>query len=307
MKKLTGFLLAILAFAVVSISFTSCGEPEEPDNPNGPNVSEETRAGVYNPGRKISKIYVQKEGEQECLLQKWTWDKNRLASITHYSRGVYGDIDELNYEYIYEGNRLLKFKVGDEFYCDFFYNGPHFEKIEYRSSSGKLVYEYHTFQYEGDKISEVTYRHTGYGFDKKQMSTIEGGFMGTLLSQTGVRKISEETADPTKEFTNSRNFFYEGENLVSIKMGGYDTYMICSDYDTHFNAYYNFIPIFVLGNGLDYLAMSKNNPGKVTIYPGIYHPVIYTYTYDHGYPVTIQKTDYIEDNPVVTITRIEYQ
>ena len=302
MKKLTGFLLAILAFAVVSISFTSCGEPEESDDPNVPNVPEETVAGVYNPRKKISKIYVQKEGEQEYLLQDWEWEGNKLGFITYYEEGRF----KAKNEFIYEGDRLVKV-VGEGqlgYHTEYFYIGKKFEKINYYKPTGDISAECR-FLYQGDKITNVIVnRYNSYGVGKDAISVIEKSLIG-----------AEKLVNQVDTFTHFFDFLYEGENLISISQPS-GPFFTLEGYDKCFNVMYNFFPFAtvlyapfpfsVIDTDLDVFLFSKNNPRKVTyeFYQAI---TTYTYTYDDHYPITIQSNMVVGDRHEETIYRILYQ
>lgn len=64
---------------------------------------------------------MQKEGEQEYLLQDWEWEGNKLGFITYYEEGRF----KAKNEFIYEGDRLVKV-VGEGqlgYHTEYFYIG----------------------------------------------------------------------------------------------------------------------------------------------------------------------------------------
>lgn len=283
MKKVTVFLSTIFAIAIVAVSFSSCGE--EP--------------GIYEPKKKISKVYEQKEGRDEYLVQDWLWNGNKLASITYYYRGEFDGKDE----YTYEGNKIVKIIDDNGLYAEYIYADKQFKKINFFDSDDILRSEI-TFQYKGKKISTITIY--GYNVCKNVISMIERSFMGKLLSEKGMKIVAEKLANQSKD-TFVFYLSYDGENLTSISGDGYDA-TIYSDYDTHSNIWYNFYP-FTYYHSNFYNVFSKNNPGKETVYYGeSFDSIIYNYTYDGDSPGTIQKNYFNESGELIHTerTRIEY-
>ena len=296
MKKLTGFLLAILVFAVVSISFTSCGEPEEPDVPN---VPEESGAGYYNPKKKISKMYLQVEGGPEYIDQEWVWKGNKVRSITHYHNGA----AYVTEEFIYEGNRLIEIRNNHGHRTEYTYNNKRFEKIRYYTPADFLAAEI-TFQYDGDKISVMTLNK--YDVDKNIVSMIERSLMRNLLSGKGGELVSKKLANQIEE-TIVMDLSYEGENLSSMSMDGIDIYTY-SDFDTHANVWCGFFP-FIPFNDVNFDVLSKNNPGKWIIRADEQNSinVTYDYIYNLDFPVMIKTTATDGTFTQEVIIRIEYR
>ena len=286
MKKLTSFLFAILAVAVVSILFTSCEE----------------QPGVYKPKKKISKVYQQEAGEVEYLKEEWIWDGNKVSSISYYDEGELQAKDE----FIYEGDRLSKIRTEDGFYTDYFYADKKFEKIKCYNPNGALLTEI-SFQYGGKKISTITFDN--YQVCKKMISMIERGFMGKLISEEGMKIVAEKLANTTKG-TTTMNFSYEGENLssVAIENPAESFDITFADYDAHSNVMYNFFP-YVSYKDLNYYVFGKNNPGKETYhYSNNVSITAYNYTYDGDFPLIIQANSFSGEGTLLTtkITRLEY-
>lgn len=284
MKKLTLLLLTIVAIAVVVILFTSCEE----------------QPGVYKPGKKISKVYEQNEGEPEYLIEEWKWDGKKLSSITYYWKGNFNAKDE----FIYEGNRLVKIRDNLGYSADYFYVGKQFEKIKYYDPTGVLLAEI-TVHYDGAKISMFTFQN--YSAEKNVISMIERGLMGKLLQEEGMQMVSKRLVNPTKE-SFVITLTYGGDNLASITAESESvTY---ADYDTYSNVLYNFFPFFTCDN-IDFFVFSKNNPRKSIAQLEFITTSIFTYTYDGDFPVTIKKNEVYEDEDgvesFVSATRIEYK
>lgn len=293
MKKLTVFLSIIVAIAVVSISFTSCGDPEDPEKPV---IPEDPGAGVYKPGKKIAKVYEQEEGEPEYLLQEWTWTGNELASISYIG-------DENEYEqFIYEGGRLVKIRDRWGYYAEYSYLNKQFDKIKYYNSANQLLLEF-SFEYEGIKISKITVKE--FYEDKNVISMVERGFMGKLLSDGGMKMVAKKLSNQSKEDI-VLTLSYEGENLSLITMGTES--IAFADYDSYSNIWYKFHPFSSYEENFEFRTLSKNNPGKST-YKVESNTIIttYTYTYDGNFPVTIQSNTVHGIYNYVLKTRIVYQ
>ncbi|HNY62719.1 MAG TPA: hypothetical protein PLH70_01180 [Bacteroidales bacterium] len=284
MKKLTVFLLTIVAVAVVSISFTSCEE----------------QAGVYKPEKKISTVYEQEPGEDEYIEQMfWKWNGDKVTSVSYYIRGEYRGKDE----FIYDGKKVAKIVDNLGYYAEFVYDGKKFEKIKCYEPTGDLFAEV-IFKYDGKKVSVITI--SPYDMDKSAISMFERGFMSKLLPKERMNVVAKKLANPAKESL-VFNLSYEGENLSSITEGSDVT--IYSDYDTHSNVLYRFFPFSTFHDDIDCQVFSKNNPGKITVkdHGETHYTITHIYTYDGDFPVTIQShVDYLGESSQST-THIKYE
>ncbi len=298
MKKLTLLLLTIVAIAVVSIWFTSCGEDP----------------GVYNPKKKISKIYEQwliitGEGREtvDMLAEEWKWDRDKLVSISYY---YWGGEQEVKEEYIYEGERLIKIQSSSGSYSEYFYNKKKFDKIIFYNPEGVPLLET-VYQYDGKKVSSVTFNRYEDNIDKDVIYMLERGFMGKLLSKEGMKIVSKKLANQSKESL-VMNFSYKGDNLSSVSMN--DESIHFSDYDNHSNIWFNFFKLRLYKSVYEAYGFSKNNPRKIVYKYGSDTDVItYIYTYDGDFPVIIKSNlshddeDDDFDYESTSTTRIEYQ
>ncbi len=283
MKKLSVLLSTILAVAIVAISFTSCEEPE---------------AGVYKPKKKVAKVYEQEVGEAEYLTQEWKWNGNQLASVSFYDEGEFKGMDE----YIYEGDRVVKVRDNYGYYAEYSYNGKQFDKIKYYTPEKDLMAEF-TFQYDGKKIFKITLQAND---DFKNITDMMNrGYVGQLLSKEGMKMVAEKVDSHSKE-TFVINLSYDGDNLTSIVVE--DESLTFSNYDTHSNILYNFLPFSAYNEEVECLMLSKNNPGKAVFTVGSFNiTTTYIYTYDGDFPATIQSNTVFEDESYASITRIIYK
>ncbi|HNY62730.1 MAG TPA: hypothetical protein PLH70_01235 [Bacteroidales bacterium] len=281
MKKLSVFLSTIFAIAIVAASFTSCEDP----------------AGVYKPGKQISKIYETELGGAEFLTQEWKWDGKKVSSISYFFAGqVYGKD-----EFVYDGDRIVKIRDDHGYYADYEYNDKQFKTIKYYGP-GSVPLAKVEFQYEGNKISVITL--TQFEVDKNLTGMIERGFMGKLLPKEGMKVVSEKLDNQSKEVIVT-TLSYEGENISALTTAGFlFTY---SEYDTYSNVWYNFFPFSSYDAEVNSRVFSKNNPGKITNKFGeITITTSYIYTYDGNYPVTIKEKSTHMGTDIETTTRIVY-
>ena len=280
MKKLSVFLSTILAIAI-AISFTSCEDP----------------AGVYKPEKKIAKVYEQEVGEPEYLSQEWTWDGNKVASISYYYDGEFGGKDE----FTYDGDRVEKIRDNYGYYAEYEYNDKQYEKIEYYNPTNELLAEI-TFQYDGKKISVITLK--SYVVDKNVIKMVERGFIGKMLPKEGMKVVAEKMADQSKE-TTVMSLSYDGDNISSLTTGS--NVFSYSDYDTYSNIWFNFFRFSAYEADANSQIFSKNNPGKVVSQMGsINIPTTFIYTYDGNVPATIQANTTFMGTSSAKTTRFVY-
>lgn len=281
MKKLSVFLSTILTIAIVAIAFTSCEDP----------------AGVYKPAKKIAKVYEQEVGEAEYLIQDWTWDGNKVASITYYYEGEFGGKDE----FTYDGDRVEKIRDNYGYYAEYDYNDKQFEKIEYYSPTNTLLAEV-VFQYDGKKVSVITL--TTHGVTKNVISMIERGLLSKMLPEDGVKVVAEKLADQSKDVT-VLTLSYEGDNISALTSGSY--VFNYSEYDTHSNVWFNFFPFCAYEADVNSSIFSKNNPGKSTItFPAGKVTTSFIYTYDGNFPLTVQENTTFMGTSSSKTTRFVY-
>jgi hypothetical protein len=274
------FLSTILAIAI-AISFTSCEDP----------------AGVYKPEKKIAKVYEQEVGEPEYLSQEWTWDGNKVASISYYYDGEFGGKDE----FTYDGDRVEKIRDNYGYYAEYEYNDKQYEKIEYYNPTNELLAEI-TFQYDGKKISVITLK--SYVVDKNVIKMVERGFIGKMLPKEGMKVVAEKMADQSKE-TTVMSLSYDGDNISSLTTGS--NVFSYSDYDTYSNIWFNFFPFSAYEADANSQIFSKNNPGKVVSQMGsINIPTTFIYTYDGNVPATIQANTTFMGTSSAKTTRFVY-
>ena len=126
--------LTILAIACVAFVFTGC-----------------QKDGVYNPSKKISKIYYTSTSGNKSLDQIWTWNEKLLDKIDFYYDGTVSH----SYNFTYDGNRLTRmndYKLNE--YVEYKYDGNHLSETNV-FSGGNLRYIY-KFSYKSGKLESMT-------------------------------------------------------------------------------------------------------------------------------------------------------
>jgi hypothetical protein len=129
MKK----VLILSLCAVLCAALTSC---------------EKEKSGVYNPKKKIQKIYYENNGEK-VLDQVWNWNDKTLSSIDYYYNGTVSGSDIYSYD---SENRIVRITEDDET-LDFVYENDRIKTINY-SWDGDLEESYNMI-YANDKLSRI--------------------------------------------------------------------------------------------------------------------------------------------------------
>lgn len=150
---------------LVSVMLLSCKPDDEEGNNNhggGNNNNNGGITGIYNPGKKISKIKSQTNYNGNNISDEthdWSWNGNVLESIEVMDLVVYGGttyyID--NYMYTYDGlGRLVRIVVDgdttDEDYSYIYKNGNLSEVHVYDDYECYAIYK---LQYTNNKLSRV--------------------------------------------------------------------------------------------------------------------------------------------------------
>ncbi|MDR2511271.1 MAG: hypothetical protein LBC89_02185 [Bacteroidales bacterium] len=269
MKKV--ILLAIIA--AMLMAFTSC-----------------QKDGVYNPSKKISKIYYQSGSSTKYLVERWTWDGKKLQKITDAN-------GNLSSSFTYNGNRLSKVTGSDGETYSFTYSGNDIKSIETKQE-GKIL---STINFTC-KSGKVTKCEVHFYMNNRSNSTNFTTFNRLFpeISEDFQNLRNRSTADVYVVY----NFSYDGGNLskyTRIWSQGAETHESERMYkhDKKTNPYYNFID----GNFM-FISQSKNNLVKEELLEdGHIYTWEYSYVYDGNYP-TEQTTLY---NGSLTTRWYEYE
>lgn len=259
--------------------------------------------GVYNPKKKIEKIYGVYESVKE-LEETWTWDKNLLTKVA-YREGYEYDVFE------YDGKQLSKVTSYDEgvalSYYVFTYEKSKLVKIE-EFDEGKLFMTI-SVEHDGKKIVKMTLKLVDD--DDKNIKSVRSNktfatIMRNFLPQPIIDKIIENSMRKADDYESIVEFVYDGDNVSKITMKEDDDYSISMTYtyDDKLNPFYN--NLYISGESDAVGAFSKNNPltSMVTeIYEGekFESNITYSYVYDGKFPTEVtciykEASEYDEDD-----------
>ena len=282
----------IACFAVTAV-FTSC-----------------KKDGVYNPSKKISKIYTQKSGAAKELEAIYKWDGNKLDRITSPDGSYFT-------KFSYDGNRVSKITDSDgDWTYSFSYNGSKFEKVERTSKYYSTVYKP---TYKGSNIEklEVTRTYLQGGDD-------DADYYSSSKANESIARIALELFVPfLKEDRNvthksrkagnveiwTYTYTWKGGNIIkevyestSSDNKVYTTTTEYKEYDNKKNPFYGFV-----GVG-DYVS-SKNNCKKEeqTDNGGRITEIEYEYIYSGSYPTECIETESSGSSKTRSTTLIEYE
>jgi len=287
MKKnfLTPTTVAVLLL-IFCISFNSCKKDE-----------------VYNPERKIKKIYEKFEDSPRYLQQEWTWDENKLMRIDYYYHGN-NNIENSEY-YTYEENKLTKVE-DNEGYFQISYTGFKYSKIEYFKKDDNLLIASWDFSYRNNKVSKIilTYDYSFWIPDKIG----RGGFLSSLISKDFISAIENSAKEQTKGSSYPKavtlTYKYNGDNIKEEKWktdntGGLtDMVVFYKSYDKMLSPFHKHVGLmnfesFVVPFSID-LVTSKSNPLEVQKLPteGLMKEITYKYSYkyDNNFPIEVEVT-----------------
>ena len=258
------------------------------------------KEGIYNPSKKIRRIYEQPQSSMKQLSQEWTWDKNLLTKVDYY----YGNQLSYTENYKYDDKKRI-IKVEDYKYGDYYtvtYNDNVYSKVEYFWDN-KLVESY-SFSYENKKVSRIVCI-----FFNDYKSGKSNGFISQIIPMNIIEKIKgnmQKAGASTSTVT--LNIKYDGNNVSEIETmeDGFVERTSFENYDSKTNPFYSSFPLAGAS------VFSKNNPGK-TISRLVYEDESYMlatdldYTYDGNFPIEIVEKYTIGTINFRNTTFIEYK
>ena len=248
--------------------------------------------GVYNPKKKISKIYEQNDNGEKELSETWTWDGNKLARID-YANGNFNVFE-------YEKDRLINITDRNGNYQKYIYDGSKIDKIQHWSKDGSVLFEEYKFEHKGSKISKITSESSIEDFDFEDFDYPETS--SKSLKNNALRFVlPEQIANiASAEFKNnlksqkalkvslSIELTWKGNNIEKATLANSSVNIpiaIQFTYDNKLN------PTYGLFAG-ETIANSKNNIKKMTVtLAGI--PMTeqeYSYEYEGNFPTKITMT-----------------
>ena len=293
MKKSIVFCLCMAVIAL----FSACKDPD----------------GVYNPSKKIQKVFTINEDGEKVLAETWRWDGDVLTSIDYYD---YDGTIALTNRFSYDSkNRLIALDGGGA-HSEYIYDGNKIDKIV-MSADGSEAATYE-FEHKGNKISEIDididlfddWDDDDFGWDKKDIVFPLRFMMPEICPtvETAVKKCSKDSkGDQVKIMLK-----WGGNNVKSMDvsfniMGMNVTEMVEFTYDNKNNPMYGSLAA-MSSSAVENLFLNKNNPLTVKMsYLGqILGTADYTYDYEGNYPVKVTCKTVEDEMTNVTTTIYEY-
>lgn len=288
MKK----IFSILAIACVAMLFSAC-----------------QKEGVYNPSKKISKIYFTDANGNKALSQVWSWNKNKtLEKIDNYSSN--GSLSgTLNFTY--EKKRLTRMNnYAANAYIEYKYEKNNLKEANLYAS-GTLMDTY-SFTYDNGKLTKITdtYVHSKAAGNEMEMSPLQFILPEEMYNVTAEarKQFQPDGSKATTVFT--YELTWDGNNiskLVRTVSGSSANLTLEVKYDKYNNpfkgAFLNFYfeenvidGNFCKNNATRLETKSVTDGGNVTT--NVY---TYEYTYDGKWPVSRR---FMGENS--TLTEFEY-
>lgn len=273
-------ILSVLFIACVALLFASC-----------------QKEGVYNPSKKISKIYFTNYSGVKTLKQVWTWNKdNTLEKIDYYTNG---SIDH-TYNFTYEKKRLVRMNdYANNSYVEYKYDKNTLKEVN--NYVGGTLIDAYTFTYKNGKIVKVT--DTWMGAKAAVENAINP--LQFILSE----ELSEAIDQSQKRMGNvggKGTLVYNDEltwdkdnvsKVVTTLEGSSETSTYELSYDKKNNPFYHAYLNFYFEDNASDGYLSKNNITRVElrnveedgdVWTGVSN---YEYTYEGKYPVSRRYTD----------------
>ncbi len=159
------------------------------------------KEGVYNPKKKIAKVYASSVYEygqydpetdtlynrnairhDKYLSEEWTWEGNKLTQITVYYY-IDPSIDKGDAEVIkftYDGKQVQRIE-SEDVYMTFTYDGKKLQQIQIFETGSSNPHETYTFYHEGGKITKIDFAFNTIYVNEKAVGQMHRILFRTLL------------------------------------------------------------------------------------------------------------------------------
>jgi hypothetical protein len=261
--------------------------------------------GVYNPKKKISKIFYQYSGGTKQLNETWTWDKNKLSKID-YGSGYYERFE-------YDKNQISKIIDSDGDYQKFTYDGSKINKIEFYY--GNTLYEAYKFEHNGNKISKITieeYDYDDYEYASKSIKNSKRNILRFILPEQFCEKIEKSLSQKKNRkametYTTTLKLTWKGNNVEEIVYEDmYDNELYAETSKYTYDKKKN--PFDGLLSEIED-SFSKNNVTKMTTTDtdNNYWEYEYSYSYDGNFPKEVTQIYRSGSYTNTSMTYYEYE
>ena len=289
MKK----VLILSLCAVLCAALTSC-EKEKP--------------GVYNPKKKIQKIYYENNGEK-VLDQVWNWNDKTLSSIDYYYNGAVWYVDQ----YFYDEDNRIKMIKEDEDFLEFSYEKDLLTTINYYWIDYEELEETYKLYYDNKKLSKIEF--VAYDMPEKSNHKSHLNPLSRLIPQGAevlekqIQKLKSSQKGDQKIIL---EFTWEGKNvsriLAYLEGDNEDVMEATFTYDNKINPLKGWTQLwfdYVIGTWDDEYFTYTNTGNVLTAvysydYAGAeydHSATDYTYEYEGKYPVKVTAVAEGSSNP----------
>ena len=281
-----------ICFAVVA-SFTACNKNKE---------------GVFNPSKKIQKIYsVSDDGEKE-LKEVWNWDGKLLSSIVDVD-------DDYTSSFSYDKKKRLVAINTKDSHSEFTYDGDYLLRVVTTASGEVSGTGTIDFVHENGKISEMKLDIAGFDLDLFKKSIANPMRFVFPEAIPAVESAMKECSKGAKNTQLTVKLNWTGDNVSTMQIVSnvpvLGTITLTTDltYDTKNNPTYgSFASITSAASEIFFL--NKNNPvtKKTTVQSSTMNLTLesaeYSYEYESNYPTKVICKNIDEDGSVDVETLI---
>lgn len=260
-----------------------------------------TKEGVYNPSKKISRVY-ESYGTTKMLSELWHWDGKKLTSIDNYSSS--GTVSS-TYNLTYDGKQLTRVDCYTRnYYVEFSYDGSKLKRFN-SYSNGALTMSGEV-TYDGSKVNQMTLTYNDKSVSTKspELMQTEARILEMVVPCFDKESYLKKLATKGVE-TETYQFTWDGNNISqTVATSGSYKETRKYTYDKNNNPYYGFL-YAIYGDGLTSWGSKNNvltqvlteqdNDGTFT------RNYTYSYTYDSKWP-TIQNITYSYTSDGTTYT-----
>ena len=283
--------LILMAMAVI-FAFISC----EKDN-----------LGVFNPKKKIAKIYSEIDGHY--LEEQWSWNLDQLVKVDIFKKN--GNLD-CSYRYQYENGLLSRIETDDQ-HTDFIYEGKTLAAI--KTYNGDQLAETYTLSFDKKKLSHISIQKS----EKSTGKTIVDILPLFFPDGSDYLFISDAKREHYDYSAAEIDFVWEKNNIKHMKMtiNRPDSVQKLTStyvYDDNINPKRNFFALLLdhalLNDEPQTLFCSANNVTGVYItdsFDIFSETTSFTYAYDYykKYPTKVYKT-FFDDESVTEKKELIY-
>ena len=279
MKKLGLVIIAIVMIFV----FNSC---------------EKENLGIFNPKKKISKIYAETNGHY--LREQWTWNGEQLQQIQYFKKN--GDVDyTCRYQY---DNGLLSCIEMDDQHTDFVYDGETLTTI--KTYYGNQLAETYSITLKKQKLSHISINRNAKAIagNSPDILRLFSPEWDAYLSKSDAKR--EQYDYSTAEI----DFVWEDDNVKYMKMkidrpDSVQNLTFTYVYDENINPKKNFFSLLLdhtlLNDEPQTFFCSANNAVGVYVtdsYDIFSESTSFTYAYDYykKYPTKVYSTWFDEES-----------